>query len=416
MFDLDRWTEIGMTLRNNRLRTVLTAAGVFWGMFMLVAMLGFGGGLERGVMRDMGGFATNAVYVWGGRTSMPYNGLRPGRRVSYDNADVEAVSRIDGIVHLAPRNRLGGFRGGNNVVRGSKTGSYQVTGDLPVIEQIQPMRIVRGRFLHHLDVEQYRKVAVIGDQVRAELFDPGEDPVGEHVQIRGVYFQVVGVFASERADDRGDRENSTIFTPFSTFQRAFNQGDRVGWLAVTGVPELPATELEARVREVLAHRHDVHPDDSNGIGSFNAQEEYEKMVTLFTGIRFFVWFVGVMTLAAGVVGVSNIMLIVVRERTSEIGLRRAIGATPASVVWMILQESVALTAVAGYAGLVAGVVLLEVAGMFLGGPGSTMGPPTVDLGTALAAGLVLLVAGALAGAIPARNAAAIEPVEALHAE
>lgn len=416
MFDLDRWAEIGMTLRTNRLRSLLTAAGVFWGMFMLVVMLGFGDGLESGTKRSMGGFATNAVYIWGGRTSLPYQGLRPGRHINYDNGDALALSQLPEIEYFAPRNQLGGWREGNNVSRGPKTGNYSVMGDYPEFNRIQPKIIDAGRFINDLDIEQFRKVAVIGKQVYDELFEPGSDAIGQHIKIRGVYYQVVGVFHSRSADDQGDRDNTTIHIPFSTFQRSLNYGDFVGWFALTGKPDVSGSELEDTVRAVLADRHKIHPDDEPAIGSFNAEKEFTQMTTLFAGIRFFVWFVGVMTLAAGVIGVSNIMLIVVRERTREIGLRRAIGATPASVVGMILQESITLTAVAGYSGLVVGVLALEGAGLLIGPDNKTMGQPTVDLSTALWAGLILLIAGALAGLIPARSAAAIQPVQALHAE
>jgi len=416
MFDFDRWNEIATTLRANRLRTLLTALGVFWGMFMLVVMLGFGDGLERGVKRSMSGFATNSVYVWGRRTSMPYKGMRPGRSIDYDNADAAALRALPGVDLLAPRNQLGGHHGSINVIRGGRTGNYSVMGDMPEFGRIQPLVFEKGRFVNPLDIAEYRKVAVIGRQVYDELFPEGTDPIGQSIRIQGVYFQVVGLFHAPGSDERADRVDATIHIPFATFQRVFNYGDEVGWFAITARPDVTGSELEAEVRRVLAERHQVHPDDENAIGAFNAEEEFRKMTLLFRGIRFFVWFVGVMTLAAGVVGVSNIMLIVVQERTREIGLRRAVGATPASVVGMVLQESLVLTAVAGYAGLVAAVMALEVAGMVVGPNHETMGQPQVDLGVALLAGAVLLVAGALAGVVPARTAANVNPVQALHAE
>ncbi len=415
MFDLDRWTEIGESLRANRLRTLLTALGVFWGMFMLVIMLGFGDGLERAMKKNMGRWATNAVYIWGGRTSMPYQGMRPGRWIGFQNADVAALAELDGLEHLVPRNSLGGYRGGATVVRGAKTGSYGVMGDYPVFQEIAVFEMTAGRFINDLDIADYRKVAVIGEQVAIDLYARGEDPLGTHVQINGVFFQVVGTFRFDSANDRGDRENSTIYIPFTTFQRAFNYGERVGWIAMTAKPDASATDLESRARALLAERHKIHPEDADGVSGFNSEKQFRQITTLFTGIRFFVWFVGTMTLLAGVIGVSNIMLIVVQERTREIGLRRAIGATPASVVWMILQEATALTAVAGYTGVVAGVVLLEMTGGWVESSGS-MGRPNIAFDAVFTAGAVLLVAGALAGAVPARRAASIRPVEALHAE
>ncbi|MBW2254502.1 MAG: ABC transporter permease [Deltaproteobacteria bacterium] len=291
MFDLDRWTEIAVTLRSNRLRTFLTAAGVFWGMFMLVVMLGFGDGLERGIKRSMSGFATNSVYVWGRRTSMPYKGMRPGRRISYDNADAAALAELPGIEFLAPRNQLGGHRGGANVVRGNKTGNYSVMGDMPEFGHIQPMVFEEGRFVNHIDVQEYRKVAVIGRQVYDELFVDATDPIGQSLRVRGVYFQVVGMFHASGNDDRADRYNATIHIPFTTFQRVFNYGDHVAWFAMTGRPDVTGSDLEAEARKVLAERHKVHPDDENAIGAFNAEEEFRKITVLFRGIRLFVWFV-----------------------------------------------------------------------------------------------------------------------------
>ena len=417
MLDLDTWTEIAETMRRNKLRTFMTAAGVFWGMFMLLIMLGFGEGLSRGVERNMGDFATNSVYIWGQRTSMPYKGMQPGRRMRFRNADTQAIAaRVQGIEHLAPRNQLGGYRDANNVSRAGSTGNYQVMGDHPQYQYIQPMTFVAGRYINKLDIEGRRKVAVIGQQVYDELFEPGEDPIGDSLEINGVWFQIVGHLRSTKADDGGDRENGTITVPFTTFQRAFNYGDAVNWFAITGAPDVPATLIEERVKAVLSERHRVHPDDTQGIGSFNAQQEFAKVQNLFGGIRAFVWFVGSMTLLAGVIGVSNIMLIAVRERTREIGLRRAIGATPASVVMMILQEALVLTALAGGAGVTAAVVVLEIVRAAVGASNEVLGSPQVGPGVAAAATAILVLSGLIAGLLPARHAAAIHPVDALRGD
>ena len=417
MFDLDRWQEIAGVMRKNKLRTLLTASGVFWGMFMLVLMLGMGNGLEKGVSANMLGFATNAVHVWGRRTTMPYQGMRPGRRIGYDNDDTPALQAIPDVEYLAPRNQLGGYRGGANVIRGTKTGNFAVMGDAPDYAKIQPMNFQDGRFINPLDMEDHRKVAVLGGQVVAELFERGEDPIGEYVRINGVYFQVVGWFEPEQAGDDADRFSATIHVPFSTFQRVFNYGDRVGWFAMTGKAHVSGSELEEQVRQVLAARHSIHPGDAQAIGSFNAEEEFGKVTKLFAGIRFLVWFVGIATMLSGVVGVSNIMLIVVKERTREIGLRRAIGATPASVVLLIVQEAIVLTMLAGYSGLVAGVGFLELVGWLIGpNAGGTLGQPEIDVLAAVGAAFVLVIAGAFAGVIPARGASRIKPVDALRAE
>lgn len=416
MFDADRWQEIIATLRTNKLRTALTALGVFWGIFMLLLMLGFGNGLEHGVQKNMSGFATNSVYIWGQRTSIPYKGMQPGRHVSYNNGDVEAIrANIDGIKYLAPRNRLGGWRGSNSVVRGLRTGAFGVMGDYPDIRYIQPMRMVRGRFLNELDLERRRKVAVIGSTVYDELFERGEQPIGEYIRINGVYFQVIGVFKPRQTGDDGDRQSQTIFIPFTAFQQAFNIGDRVGWFAINAKSSYSASKVEDQVRALLAERHKISPKDRQAIGSFNAEEEFGKVTTLFMAIRFFIWFVGVFTLLAGVIGVSNIMLIVVKERTKEIGIRKAIGATPLSIVTLVIQEAVVLTTLAGYLGVVAAVGFLEGLGSVFGSDG-ILAAPQVDLSVALIATAILIVSGAAAGIIPAYHAARINPVEALRAE
>lgn len=415
MLDIDQWQEIFATIRANKLRTALTAFGVSWGVFMLLVMLGAGNGLQNGVSRRMAGFATNSMYVWGQRTTMPYQGMQPGRPVRFDNGDVAALAQIEGIEHLAPRNRLGGRGGGGMTTRGNKTGSFSVMGDYPQFQYVQAMRFTSGRFLNDIDIRESRKVAVIGTQVREQLFEPGEDPIGAAIAIGGVYFQVVGTFEPFQSGDDSDRQAQTIFVPFTTFQQAFNYGNDVGWFAITGKPDVRVSELEKEVRAVLAARHKINPEDEQGVGSFNAQEEFGKVQNLFLGIQGIIWFVGVMTLLAGVIGVVNIMLIAVKERTKEIGVRKALGATPRSIVAMILQEAVVLTSLAGCMGILMGVGLIE----WLASQGiesDAFASPTVSFSATLASTVILVVSGAIAGIIPALHAASISPVEALRAE
>jgi putative ABC transport system permease protein len=417
MFDLDTWQEILITARRNKLRTGMTAAGVFWGMFMLLVMLGFGEGLEIGTRRSMGDFSTNAVYIWGQRTSIPYKGLQPGREIDYDNADNQAiVAEIDGIEHVAARNQLGGYSNGNNVTHASKTGNFSVMGDQPAYQHIQPMVFDGGRFLNDLDLRDRRKVAVIGAQVYDVLFDKGADPVGDYIKINGVYFQIIGLFHSAMPGDSGDRQESTIHIPMSTFQQVFNQGNRIGWFAITGEPQISGAQLEADVRALLSQRHAIHPEDQHAIGSNNSEKEFKKITNLFWGIRLFVWFVGIATLATGLVGVSNILLIVVRERTREIGLRRALGATPTSIVSLVILEAVVLTSLAGYVGLVTGVGVLEVSAFAIGPDNNFLGQPEVDLSVAVTAAIILVIGGAVAGLLPAHRAVSIKTVDALRAD
>jgi len=385
-----------------------------------MVMLGSGTGLRNGVNRGFSDGATNSFFVWTQRTQKPYRGKSAGRSIQLDNSDVVAIrDKVPEVAIVAPRNQLGGFMGGNNVARGRKSGAFQVTGDYPEIADIQSFRMEAGRFIDPLDVAERRKVAVIGTRVRDLLFKPGEDPIGDSIEIRGVYFQVVGMFASLQSGEQGERESQTIYTPFTTFQRAFNFGDRVGWLAVTVKPAVLASVAEEKVIELLKARHGVAPDDSRAFGHFNVEKEYQKVQGLFSGISILVWLVGIGTLAAGAIGVSNIMLIIVKERTKEIGVRRAVGARPSAIVAQIVTESVILTAAAGYAGLVAGIALMALVGSLLpsGGSENTMFMnPDVGIAEALRALAVLIGAGVLAGLAPAQRALQISPMLALRSE
>jgi putative ABC transport system permease protein len=419
LFDLDHWQEIKSALLRNRLRTALTAFGVFWGIFLLMVMLGSGSGLRNGVMRGFEGGATNSLYIWTQRTQKPFAGLPAGRPLRLVNGDVQAIrDKIAEVEVVAPRNQLGGFQGGNNVSRGAKSGAFSVMGDYPDIRRIQSLRIDSGRFLNPLDLDQMRKVAVIGTRVRDVLFPRDENPIDQSIVINGVYFQVIGVFQSAQSGDDAERDAQTIFVPFTTFQRAFNFGDRVGWLAIISRPEVPASVAEEKVLALLKARHKVAPDDVRAFGHFNLEEEYRKVQGLFAGIRILVWLVGVGTLAAGAIGVSNVMLIIVKERTKEIGIRRAVGAQPRAIVGQIVVESVILTAIAGYFGLVAGIALMEIVGRLLpSGDGARMFVnPDVGIAEALRALAVLIGAGLVAGLAPAQRALQVSPIVALRSE
>jgi putative ABC transport system permease protein len=416
VFDVDDWREITAALHKNRLRTFLTGLSVFLGIVILLLMIGFGRSLEKGVKRRMAGFATNAVFVWPQRTTKPYLGLPAGRQIVYDGRDIEALGRIPGVLHLAPRAQRGGFGQGSNVRHGTKTGAFQVSGDVPAFQYVQTPVMRAGRFLNHRDIEERRKVAVIGEGVVEQLYK-GADPVGTYVEANGIYFQVVGVFGSKQTGQQADRILNTIHIPFTTFQQAFNFQDRVSVFAIVGDPSIKGDELESQIKTALKARHKVAPDDDNAIGAWNTSKEFEKMNMLFFLINVVMWTAGTMCLFAGVVGVSNIMLITVRERTQEIGVRKALGATPASVVRMIVAEATALTAIFGFLGIAAGVGALELVGNVLEKhPNIPFAPPDTNLNIALAAAGVIVVFGALAGMLPAYYAAKIQPVEALRTE
>lgn len=418
MIDFDKWNEIYATLSRNKLRTVLTAFGVFWGIFMLIVMLGSGNGLRNGVLRMFSGSATNAFFMWTQTTSMPYKGLPRNRTFNFKNEDIEAIRKaVPEAEIIAPANQLGGYRGENNVVRGNKTGPFTVRGDFPETRFINSFLVNKGRFLNPNDIRENRKVCVIGEQVRAIMFEANEDPIGQHLQVNGVYFKVVGVISVDKAGEDAQERMQTVFIPFTTFQQAFNWGNNIGWFAITSRNDVPASVTEDKVKAVLQKRHLIHPDDKRAIGSWNMEKEFKKFTGLFSGIELLVWIVGIGTLMAGVIGVSNIMLIVVKERTREIGIRRAIGATPLSIISQIMAESVVLTSLAGYGGLLCGIGLMELINAALQGADTGMFyNPGVDISVALKALLVLVCGGMLAGIVPARKAVAISPVEALRTE
>lgn len=414
MFERDQWREVFYTLGRNKLRTGLTAFGVSWGIFMLIVMLAAGTGLQNGTKERFGGFATNSVYIWTQKTTMAYKGLPRNRWYQFKNSDIELLkSRVDEIDALAPRNQLGGFRGGNNVTRGIKTGAFSVMGDYPEIMQIQLNKIIAGRFLNENDLAEKRKVCVIGSRVKDVLFEKTEDPIGEYIRVNGVYFMVIGVFTTQKSGDDAERDTQTIFIPFSTFQQAFNFGSMVGWFAVKIKDEYSSEEAEIKIKKVLANAHSIHPDDSRAIGSYNSQKDFESMNETFVGISWLTWIVGSLTLLAGIIGISNIMLVIIKERTLEIGIRRAIGAKPTKIISQIMMESVFLTFVSGYFGLVAGVFVVEVAGKFI--EHEFFKHPEINFEIAVLALIILIIAGLLAGVLPALKAINIKPVEALRA-
>jgi putative ABC transport system permease protein len=418
MLDLDHWQEIWAALSKNRLRTLLTAFGVFWGILLLVLLLGSGNGLSNGALASMAGTAPNSVFLWGGRTSKPWAGLQAGRRIEFTDDDTtELRRRVRGIEAVAPRLQFGGFRGSGNVTRGQHTASFNVSGDVPEIQAVRALAVRAGRFVDALDVAERRKVAVIGERVQEVLFGH-EDPIGGAIDIKGVRFQVIGIQRSRGTSDDQQEVAQSVVVPFTTFQQALGATGKVHWFALVAQDGVSGKQVEDAALALLRSRHKVAPGDRRGIGSFNMQDEYLKVQGLFTGIRTLMWIVGLGTLAAGAIGVSNILLIVVRERTGEIGIRRAVGATPWSIRGQILFESVLLTAIAGLLGLVAGIWLLELAGSLVPATADD-GRPTMFLAPgispAAAAGAlgVLVLAGVVAGLLPAQRALSISTVEAL---
>ncbi|MCC8359918.1 ABC transporter permease [Salinimicrobium sediminilitoris] len=420
MFSRDNWDEILEALSANWFRTILTAFGVLWGIFILVILLAAGKGLENGVKQGFGGMATNSMFMWTQVTSKPYKGLPKGRRYNFKIDDVAAIKReVPNMRFVSPRNQLGGFGGGNNVVRGLNTGAFNVYGDYPEIIQQEPMDITSGRFLNYSDINDKRKVAVIGDGVRTVLYKQGEEVLGTYIKINGVNFMVIGTYKKKGNNGNSEENQKQIYVPFTAFSQAFNQGNNVGWMAITAQDGSSITELKGEVLDVIKSRHSIHPEDDRAVGNFDLYEEYNKINGLFVALKSVAYFVGILVLLSGIIGISNIMLIVVKERTNEIGVRRALGATPWAIRGQILMESIFLTIISGMAGIVLATGVIALVNQALSGMDTSemmFLNPSVDLGVVMVALGILVISGLLAGLIPAQNAIKVKPVDALRTE
>jgi len=410
MLDLDTWQEILDTIKANKLRSFLTAFSVAWGIFMLIVLLGSGQGLANGIEYQFRDDAINSIWVFPGQTSVPYKGLAPGRRVQLTNDDRNELKSAEGVVdHITSRFYING----NLRVRyKDESTSFDVRCVHPDHLFLEKTIMVEGRFLNQLDLDEHRKVAVIGEKVRDALFKK-DPPLGKLIEVNGVAFQVVGLFT----DDGGEGEKEKIYLPITTAQRAFGGANKVAMIMMTtGEAPVDDTEIAAKdVKRRIAARHTFSTEDPRALFVNNNNEQFQRFTNLMAGIRLFVWIVGIGTILAGVVGVSNIMMITVRERTREIGVRKALGATPWSVIGLVLQESILITSVAGYFGLVLGIAVLEMASKGLTG-NEFFQNPEVDLLVAIEATVLLVVAGLAAGFVPARRAAMVRPVDALRNE
>jgi len=418
MFDIDRWQEIWITITRNKMRSILTAFGVFWGIFMLIVMSGSGNGLREGIMSNIKGFATNTAFFWTDQTSEPYKGFRKGRWWSMKMDDMEALrAGVKEIKYISPL--LFGGRGTNNVVFGEKAGTYGVKGVMAEYNKIDVQLLLYGRSINEIDNQSKRKVCVIGKRIHEELFEKGKSPVGELLKVNGMYYTVVGVTQSTNHINVGGSAEETVMLPYTTMQQAYNYGDNVYFMAVTAHDNVKIGDIEETIKHILKKRHDIAPSDAKAISGMNLEKQFAIFNNLFTGINILIWIVGLGTLIAGVVGVSNIMLVTVKERTKEIGIRRALGAKPNAIITQILSESLILTLLAGVFGLVAGVGLLGLIGM-LSRSGSSGGgfffDPQISFFIAITALLVLVVFGLLAGLIPAGRAINIKAIDAIRDE
>ncbi len=416
MFDKDRWQEILYALNKNRMRTFLTALGVIWGIFLLVVLVGISNGLRNGLYYGFENFAIKSVFMWTERTTVPYKGFDRGRYWHFDNDDTKAIlDKIKEVKIISPR---AGRR--SDVVYGRVSENYRINGDYPSYNKIDPVNIKEGRHINHLDIQNKSKVAVIGMKVKNDLFKHGENPIDKYIKVQGVYFKVIGVFESPRPPERGgDWQNSWVNIPFSTMQKTYNMGNRVDYYAISAQDWSSAYVVEEKVRALIAERHNISPEDFMAFGTENVQEQVKQFFDLLFGVKLLTWFVGTMTLIAGVIGISNIMLVVIKERTKEIGIQRALGATPIKIVGTIIQETVFITFLAGFTGLFIGTVVVEVVGkVFLSNTIDVgmLHRPEINLNVGIIAIAVLVISGALAGFIPARRAIKIKPIDAIRSE
>jgi putative ABC transport system permease protein len=410
MFDPDKWQEIFSTISKNKLRTFLTGFSVAWGIFMLIILLGSGKGLENGVNEQFKDDATNSIWVNQGTTSLAYKGLKPGRNIQFTNEDHSIIKDLPNVEHAAGR-----FNIWENTTISYKNhyATYDIIATHPDYAFLEKIQVKSGRYLNEIDIREFRKSVALGEVVERELFK-GEPALDQYIMVAGIPFKVVGVFT----DPGGDRDLNRVYIPISTAQRVFNRGNKVNQISLTVADvtiEQSKQTVEA-IRSEISKRHTIHPDDKRALFIWNTLEEYKKFLALFAGIRIFIWIIGIGTLIAGIVGVSNIMIVVVNERTKEIGIRKSLGATPGSIIGLILQESILITAFAGYFGLIAGVGLLEIISPYFSSGENFFKDPEVDLKVALMATGILVLAGAMAGLIPARKASAIKPIEALRNE
>ncbi len=410
IFDSDTWQEIYGGIRKNKTRTIITIIGVLWGIFLLVVLLGAARGMENNFKKAFGDFATNSLVVWTNRTDKPFKGFQKGRRIQLKTRDVEVLKEeFKGrLKYIVPRCQTSSL-----IINGFKSGDFQVSGDYPVLDKVQKKNLIYGRFLNKNDIKNKAKVVVIEEEIYKQLFEKNEYPINQYLIINNVNYKLVGVYKSGAIDFDGD----TAYIPFTTFQQVYNRGNSIDWMMITADEGVNIEQFELDIQLTLKNLHKVDPEDNKAFGGINLAVQIGKFTGFLTGMQFLTWFVGIATLIAGVFAIGNILLITVKERTKEIGIRRALGATPREIRQQVILESVFLTTIAGMLGIVfGGLVLYIIDSAFGSGPDPTLLNPTVNIPIVLIAFTILIVLGTSIGLIPAYMATMIKPIEALREE
>ena len=420
MFDFDGFNEIWQTITRNKTRSLLTAFGVFWGIFLLVVLSSTGNGFENGLMKQVEGVTPNTGFFFVNQTSEPYKGYQKGRAWTMQLADMEAIKEAFPCVKaISPEASLWSSED-KNVVYSSRSGSFSVKGVMPEYNDIQRSKILKGRYINDTDIAANRKVCLLGKKVYETMFEKGEDPLGKMVKVNGIYFQVVGVVRSytEDVNINGTIDESVIL-PFTTMQQVYALGDKIYFFAMVADDDTPISEIEEDIKHFIKERHDIAPTDDDAFNSFNLSEIFKAFKGLFFGIHILIWIVGLGTLMSGIIGVSNIMLVTVKERTREIGVRRALGAKPKNIISQVLSESLLLTTLAGLVGLCIGVGVMAIVAMItsnMPSDNAMFQDPNIGFGAAVAATVIVIISGLLAGVLPAWRAIQIKAIDAIREE
>ena len=410
--DIDTCEEILITITRNKTRSLLTAFGVFWGIFMLVALIGGGQGMQEELISQFEGFATNSGFIAAQKTSEAYKGFRKGRWWDLEMEDVDRVRNVDGVALATPSIALWG----QVAVYGDNKYDCSVKGLYPEYEQIEHQEMTYGRFINDVDIKESRKVCVIGKRVYESLFKPGEDPCGKYVRVNGIYYRVIGMCSSEGNVNIQGQASEAITLPFSTMQQTYNLGKKLHVVCFIMKPGVKVKDVQPEVERLVKAAHYIAPDDKQAVMLLNAEAMFSMMDNLMIGVRFLIWMVGLGTLFAGAIGVSNIMMVTVKERTTEIGIRRAIGARPKDILQQILLGSMVLATIAGMAGISFAVFVLQILEKAANDPGVIKTHYQVSFGLAIGTCILLIALGVLAGLAPAYRAMAIKPIEAIRDE